>query len=311
MDSQELQRIRAVPLEAVLEGFGAQRDPKDPKRNWRVGASRITVTGDKYFDHNEEKGGGGALDLTLHLLGRDPRHPSGRDLHEAAAWLGAADRARQATQRAQARAVVPTQSVTAQEPPVPDPSRLTRVRWYLTDKRGLPAALVDRLIDKGSVFADSRANVVFRLRDEAGRDIGFEKRGTYDKPFHSVHGDKGLFFAGSGAAQVAAFVESGIEALSYKALYPAVLAISTTGNAIELPEKMGRHLLARGFKVMAAFNADGDGDRFAERFAERLGGQVQRHRPQGHKDWNLVLRAERQVYRYGEARQMAHAELTR
>jgi len=311
MDAQELQRIRAVPLEAVLEGFGAQRDPKDPKRNWRVGASRITVTGDKFFDHNEEKGGGGALDLTLHLMGRDPQRPNGRDLQEAATWLGAADRAVQvAAQRANERPVVPLETAKPQDPPVPDESRLTRVRWYLTERRGLPEALVDRVIDKGLVFADSRANVVFRLRDETGRDVGFEKRGTYDKPFHSVYGDKGLFFAGSGRSGVAAFVESGIEALSYKALQPEVLAVSTTGNAIELPEKMGRHLLERGFKVVAAFNADVDGDRFAERFAERLGGAVQRHRPEGHKDWNLVLRAQR-GHRLAEGNEVAHAELMR
>lgn len=311
MDAHELQRIRAVPLEAVLEGFGALRDPKDPKRNWRVGSSRITVTGDKFFDHNEERGGGGALDLTLHLMGRDARHPTGRDLHDAATWLGAADRAVQvATQRAQDRPVAPIETTKPQEPPIPDESRLTRVRWYLTEKRGLPEDLVDRVIDKGLVFADSRANVVFRLRDETGRDVGFEKRGTYDKPFHSVYGDKGLFFAGSGRSRIAAFVESGIEALSYKALRPDVLAVSTTGNAIELPEKLGRHLLERGFTVVAAFNADPDGDRFAERFAERLGASVQRHRPEGHKDWNLVLRAKR-GHELASGPEAAVAELSR
>ena len=45
----------------------------------------------------------------------------------------------------------------------------------------------------GRVFADARGNVVFRLRDEAGQEVGYEVRGTYEKPYHSVHGEKGLF----------------------------------------------------------------------------------------------------------------------
>ena len=44
MDKDEIARVRAVPLEAVLQRLGAERDPKDPVHNWRWGASRITVT---------------------------------------------------------------------------------------------------------------------------------------------------------------------------------------------------------------------------------------------------------------------------
>ena len=180
------------------------------------------------------------------------------------------------------------------EPPVPDPARIARVRWYLAQQRAVPQALVDQAIERGEVFADSKANVVFKLRDETGREVGYEKRGTYDKPFHSVVGDKGLFFTGTGASRVAAFVESGIEALSYKALRGDVLAISTTGNAVELPDRMARLLRERGFRIVAAFNADRDGDRFAERFAERLGGAVDRDRPHQVKDWNQVLQMRRE-----------------
>ncbi len=45
------------------------------------------------------------------------------------------------------------------------------------------------------MFADARGNVVFRLRDEAGQEVGYEVRGTYEKPYHSVHGEKGLFIS--------------------------------------------------------------------------------------------------------------------
>lgn len=308
MDALELQRLREVPLQSVLEGFGAVRDPKDPKRNWRVAGSRITVTGERWFDHNAERGGGGALDLTLYLQGSDHRRPTGQQLREAALWLGATERAvRVAAVQVDARPTALVATAPTQEPPVPDESRLPRVRWYLNVKRGVPEALVDRAIDKGFLFADQRANVVFRLRDETGKEIGFEKRGTFDKPFHSVYGEKGLFFLGNGNASKAAFVESGIEALSYKALHPDALVISTTGNAIERPHLVAERLLARGVQVVAAFNADKDGDRFANRFSERLGSKVERHRPE-EKDWNLVLRA-RAANKLPT--HLSHAELSR
>lgn len=287
MDAIELQRIRAVPLEAVLEGFGARRDPKDPRRNWKVADSRITVTAERFFDHHQEVGGGGALDLALHLMGRDFKHPTANDLRTAARWLGAASHPTQTTSDP-----TPARSETS-APPSPDPTRLPRVRWYLTQRRAIPEPLTDKAIATGSVFADTKGNVVFRLRDDTGREIGYEKRGTHDQPFHSVHGEKGLYFTGRRSSGIAAFVESAIEALSYRALRSDVLAISTTGNAIDLPDRMARHLRERGFRIVAAFNADTDGDRFAQRFADRLGGPVERDRPSGAKDWNELLQRQR------------------
>ena len=56
MDKDEIAHVRALPLEAVLQRLGATRDPKDPARNWRLGASRIT---------------GGALDFAAVTPGRN------------------------------------------------------------------------------------------------------------------------------------------------------------------------------------------------------------------------------------------------
>src|SRR5450755_3403164 len=77
MDKVDIARIRALPLEAVLQRLGAERDPKDPAHNWRLGFSRITVTDARFFDHNAagalhrmregRAGGGGAIDLVQYL----------------------------------------------------------------------------------------------------------------------------------------------------------------------------------------------------------------------------------------------------
>jgi len=144
------------------------------------------------------------------------------------------------------------------------------------------------------VFSDTRGNVVFRLKNETGREVGFEVRGTFERPYHSVHGEKGLYITKADSTPTVAFVESGIEALSYQALKGTGLIISTTGNAVELPGRIASALKARGYGIVAAFNADKAGDRMSSILAERLKGDVRRDRPtDSGKDWNDQLQNQR------------------
>jgi hypothetical protein len=300
MEKDDIARIRALPLEAVLQRLGAERDPKDPAHNWRLGASRITVTDARFYDHNGagalhrmrdgRAGGGGAIDLVQYLkdvgFREAVRELDGLEVSRAVA------------------PVVPSASSTlesADTRPLPTPSRdrAARAHWYLTAVRMIPEAIVEQEMRTGRVFADARGNVVFRLRDEAGREVGYEVRGTYDKPYHSVHGEKGMFVTKGDGARNVAFVESGIEALSYRALRGTGLIVSTTGSAIEKPATMARLLKTRGYEIVTAFNADKIGDRMADRLRELVGSEVRRDRPSGErgKDWNehlKSLRAEHQ-----------------
>jgi hypothetical protein len=295
MDSLVISQTRAIPLEDVLERFGARRARNDPKRNWKLDGSRITVRGALFYDHVREAGGGGAIDLACHL--------GGWTFRDAMAWLtgdgallssgverlaGGSSLASSVSSRTDVSRSLP--------PPIPDPARLAQVRAYLTGTRAIPAAIVERGIAKGEVFADARGNVVFVLRDERLDPVGYELRGTRGKPFHRVAGQKkGLFFAQLTRNREATFVESGIEALSYLALQPNRTAISTTGNSGELAGNVGRCLLDLGYALFSGFNADEAGDRMAQRLAERLDGRLQRHRPDPSvgKDWNDQLVARR------------------
>jgi hypothetical protein len=72
---------------------------------------------------------------------------------------------------------------------------------------------------------------------------------TYDKPYHPVYGEKGMFVTKADRAPSAAFVESGIEALSYRALRGTGPVFSTTGSAVDLPAKMGSLLQAWGYAM--------------------------------------------------------------
>jgi hypothetical protein len=255
MEQDDIARARALPLEAVLGGLGAQRDPKDPAHNWRIGSSRITVTGTQFYDHNAagalhrmhegRAGGGGAIDLMQYLKDVGFR--------EAVRELGGLAGTRQASISATGPAAPVPASSDTRPRPSPAADRAARAHWYLTVARMIPDAIVEREMRSGRVFADVRGNVVFRLRDEAGQEVGYEVRGTYEKPYHSVHGEKGLFITKADETRSAAFVESGIEALSYRALRGVGLTVSTTGSAIEKPASMARLLQARGYEIVTAF----------------------------------------------------------
>jgi hypothetical protein len=303
MDKDDIARIRALPLEAVLHSLGAVRDPKDPARNWRLGGSRITVTDARFYDHNAagalhrmregRAGGGGAIDLVQYL----------KDIgfREAVRELGGLASPREASGSATAKAATAPLSADARARPTPAADRAARAHWYLTAARMIPEAIVEQEMQSGRVFADARGNVVFRLRDEAGQEVGYEVRGTYEKPYHSVHGEKGLFITKGDDTRSAAFVESGIEALSYRALRGTGLILSTTGSAIERPATMARLLKARGYAIVTAFNADKSGDRMADRMRELVGSGVRRDRPPGDrgKDWNEQLKSLRAEHGVG------------
>ena len=195
MDADEIARIRSIPLSTVLEVLGAKRDPNDPSRNWRLGSSRITVTDSRFYDHNEagalhrmkegRAGGGGAIDLVQYL-----KNVNFREAVRELSGLAASRRAWLET-----KVKLPSPSVATRDgrpPPVPASDRTGRARWYLTTVRAIPERIVDRALESGDVFSDTRGNVVFRLKNETGREVGFEVRGTFERPYHSVHGEKGL-----------------------------------------------------------------------------------------------------------------------
>lgn len=289
MDAKELRKLRTIPLEVVDDHFGVNREPRKVSPDLTIDTSRITFDGPLFFDHLQQVGGRGAIELTLYLMGSDIKRPTGNAMREAVRWLSAINQSPtpQPPTSAPVSSAVPGVGATA---PEPDRNRIGRLYWYLTQQRSLPADLVDHVITRGMVFTDRRARAIFRLRDETGREVGYEKHGTYDRPFHAVQGEQGLFMVGNPSSLRAAFVGSALEALSYKALAGGVLAISTTGDSIELPVRMGRLLRERGFSLYTAFSADAQGDRFAERLSNRLGGEVHRDRPKNAKDWSETLK---------------------
>ena len=65
---EELDELRRLPLDSILLAAGAQPDRFD-KARWHTAKGAISVTGMKFINWNQSIGGGGAIDLTMHVLG--------------------------------------------------------------------------------------------------------------------------------------------------------------------------------------------------------------------------------------------------
>jgi Toprim-like/Protein of unknown function (DUF3991) len=268
--------LRAIPLEAVLQQWGARRDRSDPHK-WHTSQGTLSVNGPKFINWTQGVGGGGAIDLALHL--------NQRGLGQALLWLE--DHFPQPTLPQTPLPGTPAPL----HLPAPCPGHLAQVHQYLVRVRRLPAALIEQLIQAGSLYADVHANAVFLLRDPQQRAVGAELRGTTRRPWHGLtpgsRKDQGYFSWPDAPQPVCILCESAIDALSCWFLHPHALCVSTAG-ARSNPPWLPR-LLQPGASVYCGYDADATGEIMAQVMLSRYP-TLRRLRPPC-KDWNDALRA--------------------
>jgi hypothetical protein len=267
-------RLRALPLEAVLLRSGATRDRAD-KAKWYTGHGVISVTGAKFMNWSRSVGGGGAIDLAMHL--------GGLRFMEALDWLSRSFPAQDPSDPSQ----VPPRSLRL---PPRDDGKLPAVRRYLYDGRRLPAVLVEPLIADGSVYADKKGNAVFLLLGTEDDPVGAEIRGTTITPWRGMapgsRKDLGYFSISAMDPAAVILCESAIDAVSCLVLNDHTLCISTAG-ARPNPPWLGS-LLQSGRPVCCGFDADLTGDEIARAMIETHPA-ISRLRPPL-KDWNEILK---------------------
>lgn len=278
--------LRAVPLETVLLYRGAVRDRHD-RHKWHTEQGPLSVTGLKFINWHGGQGGGGAIDLVIHLAGVDFR--------TAVAWLqqhlaaGPLAVGEDAAQLLGSEAAA-TENRRGLRLPARDDRLLDRVRQYLTRRRGLAVSLIEPLIQSGKLYADSQANAVFLLvAGKTQRPIGAELRGTGPRIWRGMspgtRKDAGYFWIGTPGARQIVLCESAIDAISCFQIRPQQICISTAGVRADPPWLRG--LLARGYQILCGFDADDPGDAAADRMMV-LHPAIQRLRPPAH-DWNDAL----------------------
>jgi hypothetical protein len=141
-------QLRPIPLEKVLPLCGGCLDPHDPHK-WHTPEGVLSLNGPKFMNWTRGVGGGGAIDLVIHL-----QHS---DFTTAIGWL-----AEHFGQAAGEPPLTPIPQPPLRLPP-PDPGKLRRVKEYLVQQRRIDAAPLDPFIQSGLVYADPKGNAVFLL----------------------------------------------------------------------------------------------------------------------------------------------------
>jgi len=269
-------RVRGIPLAAVLLAAGAQPDRSDQAK-WHTPRGMISVTGCKFMNWGEATGGGGAIDLVIHLYGLD--------FKGARAWL----------ERRFPGPVPDGSQPVGHKPtlklPGPDTGRLSTVQRYLTAQRRISPALVTRLIQCDDLYADHYANAVFVLRDKNNIPVGAELRGTGPRPWRGMApgSRKHLGHFSIRASEITGIIlcESAIDAISCFAIHPRHWCISTAGarpNPSWLPG-----IIQNNLPVYCGFDDDPAGNTMAQAISD-IYPAIKRLRPTRH-DWNDMLAA--------------------
>jgi len=310
-------QVRAIDLPSVIERLGGQMDRYNPHK-WHLAGEHISITDERFYNHDRQQGGGGAIDLVMHAAGYSYRDAVAylRDTHGAGMALTAATWHTAREGLHQAQEIIHHAERPAFRAPTPDDGRWPQVRNYLVEQRQLPSALVNDLHQRGVIYADHRANAVFIRQDADGNATGASLRGTL--PGSEFKGlaagtrrDEGHFAVRFGepaqwiAPQVY-LVESPIDALSRAALVMEAgrqgqyTIISTDGHG-SLPTRQIDEALANRALIHAGFDNDKGGETLWARVmdyypadaGERLGRIVRDRPPAGVKDWNQALQQAR------------------
>jgi len=273
--------VRNIDLIEVLKLLGCIRDNHD-KAKWHTYQGVITVTEQKFINWTQSVGGGGAIDLVMHL--------KEYDFKNALSWL--LENLPSPAVRSPASINSKTAAKKNFKLPQRDDRNLPKVIDYLRYDRCIPVRLVNMLIRSGKLYADNRGNAVFLLLGKEKKVVGAELRGTTHSRWHGMaSGSKkrlGAFYVKSRNTEKIVLCESAIDALSYFALHPGCMVASTSGanpNPAWLPLFM-----AKGFEIYCAFDNDETGERAANKMI-CLYPVVKRLRPTKH-DWNEVLRSQ-------------------
>ncbi|MGB7792154.1 MAG: toprim domain-containing protein [Terrimicrobiaceae bacterium] len=292
-------QVRGTPLRKVLEHYGFKVRPEGTTLRAKDAHRNIVVTGGRWFDNKAGIGGGGAIDLVIHLAGVN-FSAACRSLAKEFLPLAAG----------QTRLSIPT---SWQESPHPErksfeqPAARYAVRedsnWpiaraYLVEHRRISPALVDELHARGSIFANDHLpnpSLVFLHRDQHGKVRGATLRDTrHQSVFRPCLGNKltAWFTVGdlAKAGRIVA-VESPIDALSYYSLFgfrgESLAAVSCAGATVPRGLMLYAYEGRRSFVV--ALDNDSAGQRGWQKAREETlgwaGFKLSSDCPK-RKDWN-------------------------
>jgi Plasmid recombination enzyme len=278
--------VRSVPLADVAAALCLELGGE----SWRHEGHAIRINGTQFYDWDESQmqGGGGAIDLVMHVLRSD--------FKTAVAWL--ADRFGVVTAQIAGREYVETMAQQAEcpefVPPIESLQAWPKMRVDLV-ARQLPGALIDQLHEQGLLYADERAAVIFLQRDLVTRSVTGAYRLSGDGFSGTLLGSdrfKGRFYwlrggAATDEVQQVVVGQTPIDVLALGLMepMPKVRTMYLSADGV-LPIEFLQGFAAK--RVRVAMNRDVLGERLVQEAREGLP-QVKQMQPEG-VDWVESLR---------------------
>lgn len=300
--SELADQVRDIPLRDVLERYGLETKPEGTTLRAKTERHNIVVTVSRWFDNKANVGGGGAIDLVIHIAGVE-FSAACRSLADEFRPLAAAqsDLSVPSSLRSQPATGKKSFEELAAIYAVRDDSNWPVARAYLTETRKIDPAIVDELHAVGSIYANDhrpKPSLVFLHRDPHGKVCGATLRDTRQQSaFRPCLGNKLTAWFAVGDITTApsiAVAESPIDALSYYCLHarrPGELTVVSCAGAI-VPQELMAQAYGRKQSFIVAFDNDRAGEqgwrRARDANAEWIGFQISSHSPK-HKDWNEDL----------------------
>jgi 5S rRNA maturation endonuclease (ribonuclease M5) len=256
-----LRQLRGIPTTSILQRYGFEPHPYD-KHKWvrEVAGNRevISTDGVKWKSWTSDAGGGGAIDLVMHL--------------EQCDFLSAVSILQQQGYSPAEIGISVTEAIERKEAPEPQPPKVAKDQrafdavWRWLMSRGFPEKFAYNLLKAGIVIPTRRGryiNAWFPSENGGGEIYGITGhwRGSpagYEKiPIvYTVPSPKRIIIT-----------ESAIDALSAKLLFKDAITLSTSGSAClrHLPETVSQLRQKFGdLPVLIATDWDKAGDRMAE-----------------------------------------------
>jgi hypothetical protein len=260
--------LRSLPLEQIAEALCLEfRSGK-----WCQEEHQIRINGMQFYDWHESQmqGGGGAIDLVMHVLRSD--------FKSAVAWL--ADRfgetAVEIAGSYHAQMVAQEAEIPGFAAPDEAPEQWPTIRADFVSQQ-LPGALLDQLHEQGLLYADEQGAAIFVQRDLQSRSVTGAYRLSRDGFSGTLLGSdraKGRFYwlrggAATDAVQQVVVGQTPIDALAIGLIEPLpkvrTMYLSADGT---LPLAYLQGLAAK--QVRVALNRDAVGQQLAEVMREGL-----------------------------------------
>lgn len=276
---EQIDRANQVNLEQFLRSQGEELFKSGREYRWKNHDS-LTVKGNKWFRHSQNKGGY-PIDFVMGFYDKTFPEAMQMLIGEEAIEIAA-----ESTPKAEFKLPLRCNSN-------------ERIIKYLTEERKLPKDLVEDFIASGLIYEDAKHhNIVFVGKDINGIPRYAHCRGTADKFRMDVAGsDKSYGFCYRGKGKELFVFEAPIDLLSYIALYPSggrERSYLSLGGVS--PRALERFLSERKDieNIYIATDNDEAGNKAAEKMAETIPQEISVYRflPQA-KDWNEDLINER------------------